>query len=159
MNFKDSTNLLIIVNGIGIPARLLTGQIADKFGQLNTAVPLACCVAIVAWCWIAVHDEAGVYAYVCVYGLIVSAFQCLIPPVTASIMPDLTKIGSRVGMVFSIMGFAALTGPPLGGALISKEGGSYLGAQCWSAASCFICATLIIATRMVQAKGKIKVKV
>lgn len=116
-------------------------------------------VAIIAWCWLGVKDIAGVYAYASVYGFIVSAFQCLIPPTVASIMDDLTMIGARIGMVFSVMGFAALTGPPIGGALVDAQGGSYVGAQCWSAASCTICALIIVWTRMNRAKGKIKIKV
>ena len=159
LTFKSSTVLLIIVNGIGIPARLLTGQIADRIGVLNTILPLSYCVAIVAWSWLAVSTAPGVYAYVSVYGFIVSAFQCLIPPTTASIMDDMTMIGSRLGVVFSIMGFAALTGPPLGGALISVMGGRYLAAQGWSAASCTLCAGIVTFMRFKRAKGRLKVKV
>lgn len=159
MPFSSSTVLLIIVNAIGIPARLLTGQIADRLGPLNTSIPISCLVTVVAWCWLAVHDQAGVYAYASVYGFIVAALQCLIPPTTASLMDDMSKIGSRLGMVFSIMGFAALTGPPLGGALISAQGGSYVGAQCWSAASCLLCTMILAVTRWHRTKWRLKVKV
>ena len=50
MSFTSSTTLLMIVNGIGVPARLLPGYIADKCGQLNIQVPVAYCFALVAWC-------------------------------------------------------------------------------------------------------------
>lgn len=37
-------------------------------------------------------------------------------------------------MIFSIVAFATLTGTPIGGALIQQQGGSYVGAQCFSGA-------------------------
>ena len=157
--FHDSTVLLIIINGIGVPARLAPAWIADKYGQLNTIVPVAWCVAIVAWTWVAVHDVAGTCVFVCFYGILIAAFQCLLPPTVASLTSDLSKIGTRLGMVFSCMGLAALTGPPIGGAIQVAQGGSYTGSQCWSATASLICAVLVTLARVSRAERQLKVKV
>ena len=55
--------------------------------------------------------------------------ESLFPATLASLTSDLKKAGVRMGMVFSVVGFACLTGPPLAGALIQKRQGSYLYAQ------------------------------
>ena len=100
------------------------------------------------------HDVAGIYVFVCFYGIIVAALQCLIPPTVASLTTDMRKIGTRMGMVFSCMGFAALTGPPIGGAIQSAQGGSYVGAQIMFAFASLICAVVFVVMRMVKAEWK-----
>ena len=154
LTFRDSTNLLIIVNGIGIPARLLPAFMGDKVGQLNLIPPMAAVLSVVAWSWIAVNSVKGVYVFVCFFGFVTAACQCLIPPAVASLTDDMTKIGSRLGVVFAFMGLGALTGSPLGGAIIQSENGSYTGAIAWSAASCTIYTAVLAVTRMTRAKWK-----
>ena len=146
--FASATNFLIIINGVGIPARMIPGLIADKYGPLNTVLPISWTLIIVTWCWIAVRNTGGLYAWVVLYGMNVSALQCLIPPICATLTPDMRMIGSRIGMVFSMMGFAGLSGPPIGGAIQQAMGGRYLGAQIWSASASLICAILLTTARM-----------
>ena len=53
-------------------------------------------------------------------------------------------------MVFSVVSFACLTGPPLGGALVEKRGGGYLYARIF-AASALTCGCLtLLAARFVK---------
>jgi hypothetical protein len=47
-------------------------------------------------------------------------------------MTDLSKMGVRLGMVFSLLEFAFLVGNPLAGALITAENGRYLSAQMYA---------------------------
>ena len=159
MPFSSSTILLILVNGVGVIARLLPGYFADRFGQLNTLAPLTYCFAIVAWSWLAVRTTTGLYVFVCVYGFAAALCQCLLPPTVASLTDDLSKIGTRLGMIFACMGVSALTGPPIGGALIAADGGSYVPAQVWAAGACTIGAIVNTFVRMTRAKWKWKVKV
>jgi MFS family permease len=146
--FSSATNFLIIINGVGIPARLIPGLIADKYGPLNTVLPISWTLIITTWCWIAVRSSGGLYAWVVVYGMNVSALQCLIPPICASLTKDMRMIGTRLGMIFSLMGFAGLSGPPIGGAIQQAMGGRYLGAQIWAASASLICAIVLTIARM-----------
>lgn len=159
MPFTKATTLLIIVNGIGIPARLIPGLIADKFGTLNTITPLAWALCIVAFSWLAVHNIAGLYVFVCFYGILVAALQCLIPPTVASLTDDMSKIGARLGMMFSSMGFGALTGPPIGGAIQSAQGGRFVGSLAWAASCSLLCAVVFTCSRMARAGWKMKAKI
>ncbi|KAI1209504.1 uncharacterized protein F4807DRAFT_460717 [Annulohypoxylon truncatum] len=122
----DSINLLLITNGLGMPGRVLPGFVAARLlGPLNTAIPTTVSVAIVLYCWPAV----ALYAFAAVYGLVASAIQSLFAVSLAALTDDLSQLGTRMGMVFSVVAFACLTGSPIAGAIVQASGESYLGAQ------------------------------
>ncbi|KAI6842740.1 MFS transporter, MCP family, solute carrier family 16, member 10 [Hortaea werneckii] len=158
LEFTASTVLVIVINGVGFPARVIPPYFADKVGQLNMLVPTLFCLMIVAYCWLAVDSVPGLYVFTCFYGLVSAAFQCLIPSTVASITPDLSMVGTRLGMAFSTLSFAALTGPPIGGALQSTMGGDYTGASVWAATSVLVCFVLFVLARLSKAGTKLGVK-
>lgn len=94
-----------------LPFRIIPPFFADKFGALNTVGPILFCVALVSWTWLAVDSVGGFYAFTVFYGIINGAFQCLIPTCVASLTPNLNMVGTRLGMAFATVSFAALTGP------------------------------------------------
>jgi len=94
-----------------LPFRIIPPFFADKFGALNTVGPILVCVAIVSWTWLAVDSVGGFYVFTVFYGIINGAFQCLIPTCVASLTPNLNMVGTRLGMAFATVSFAALTGP------------------------------------------------
>lgn len=57
-----------------------------------------------------------------------------------------------MGMVFSVVSFAALTGPPLAGALLQKDRGAYLYAQMYAGTVIF-CGFLVITASRVARVG------
>ncbi|KAI2619632.1 MFS general substrate transporter [Hypoxylon sp. NC1633] len=146
----DSINILLVTNALGIPGRVLPGFIAARYlGPLNTAVPTAASVALVLYCWPAVaHAHGALYAFAVVYGLVASAIQSLFAVSLAALTDDLTQLGTRMGMVFSVVAFATLTGSPIAGAIIQSSGGSYLGAQIWAATSMLLGAVFLAAARV-----------
>ncbi|KAF2184876.1 MFS general substrate transporter [Zopfia rhizophila CBS 207.26] len=146
----DSINLLLLTNALGIPGRILPGFIAARFlGPLNTAIPTAVSVAIVLYCWPAVaHTHSSLYAFAAVYGFVASAIQSLFAISLAALTPDLSQLGTRMGMVFSVVAFASLTGSPIAGAIVQSQGGNYLGAQMWAASSMLLGAIALVAARV-----------
>lgn len=158
LNYTSSTVLVIVINGVGVPARVIPPFFADKVGQLNMLVPIISCLVVVAYSWLAVDTVSGLYVFTCFYGLTSAAFQCLMPSTVASLTPDMRMVGTRLGMAFTTLSFAALTGPPIGGALQSAMNGQYTGASVWAATSTLISAVLIGASRVAKAGWKAKVK-
>lgn len=51
-------------------------------------------------------------------------------------------------MAFATVSFAALTGPPIGGALQSRDGGSFVAPQIWAGTSALVCACLVLSARV-----------
>ncbi|KAG9945681.1 MFS transporter, MCP family, solute carrier family 16, member 10, partial [Aureobasidium melanogenum] len=157
-SYSNSVILLIILNGVGIPARVLAGHVADRYlGALNTLVPVLLYVNILAFCWMGVSSQTSLYVFVSFYGLGLAAFQSLIPTTIARMTKDISKVGTRMGMVFTFLSFASLVGPPIGGALLSAGSGSYIYAQAWSGASAAIGTALVVGAR-VYTFGWAKVK-
>ena len=115
-------------------------------------------MAVVAFCWLAVKDVAGIYVFTVFYGLVSGAFQCLMPTGVVSITKRLDTVGTRLGMCFSIVSFAGLTGPPIGGLLQSSSGGTFTGAHIWAAFSSLLCGILLVLARVLKSGWKAKTK-
>ncbi|KAI0893157.1 MFS general substrate transporter [Annulohypoxylon nitens] len=150
LSYTDSLNLLLVLNGIGILGRLLPNHLADKVGPLNMMIPtcLACGVCLLAW--MAVHTPAQLYGWACVYGVAAGSLQSLFPAGLSSLTTDLRKQGTRMGMVFTIVSFAVLTGNPIAGAIIGAMGGRYYGAQGFTGACLIVGMGFLIAARVVR---------
>lgn len=126
----EAINNLLILNGVGIFGRLIPAYLSDRyFGPLNTLVPFAFVSGLLLYCWTAVTSKSGLVGFAVIYGLFASGIQALFPATLASLNTDLKKAGVLMGMIFSVVSFACLTGPPLAGALIQRRNGSYLYAQ------------------------------
>lgn len=127
--YTSSLNLLLPLSGAGIPGRLVGNYLADRLGAINVFIPFALAGGLCQLAWVGVTTETGLWVWTCVYGLPAGGLQSLFPAGLGSLTTDLRKAGTRMGMVFTIVSFAALTGPPVAGAIVSRCGGSYVGAQ------------------------------
>jgi hypothetical protein len=60
--------------------------------------------------------------------------------------------GTRMGMVFTIVSFAVLTGPPIAGQLIQRKDGGYLYAQVFSGTVMVIGCSFLAASRFMLSR-------
>jgi len=142
---STSFNMLMIANAVGVPGRLLPAHVADKYiGAVNTYIITIFCGAICIFAWLGVKSITGYYIWVVFFGFFGAGIQGMFPATAAGLTKDLSKAGVRIGMIFTIISFAALTGPPLAGKLIVDDHGSYFGAQIWGAV-CLLVATMLLA--------------
>lgn len=112
--------------------------------------------------WIAVYNPNGLYAWTVFFGMAAGGIQSLFPAGLSSLTTDLRKAGTRMGMVFTISSFATLTGPPIAGALITRCGGAYYGAQAFAGGvilcgACFMIAARVVRTRRMGVGLRVKV--
>lgn len=149
VSYQQSINLLLTVVCMGFIFRILPNYFADKLGTLNTLIPFAFLCGIMMFGWIGVHSVAGLYVFAALYGSGSAVLQALWPAMFGNLsrVPDLKKAGVRMGMAFSVVSIASLTGPPLAGALIQQNGGDYLYAQVWAGLSFFVGGTGLVVTR------------
>lgn len=118
-SLSTSSNLLMVMSAVGFPARIIPGLMSDGWtGPLNLLIPFVFCSAITAYGWAGVTNVSGLYAWAVIYGGFAAAVQGLFPVALSSLTDDLKKIGVRMGMVLTIVSFAALTGSPIAGALV-----------------------------------------
>lgn len=162
MSYTDSLNLLLLLNGIGIIGRLVPNYMADRYGAINLFIPTAVVAGVCALCWIAVATPAGLYVWTIFYGIAGGGIQSLFPAGLSSLNTDPRRAGTRMGMVFTINSFATLMGPPIDGALVSRCGGEYWGAQIFAGGALLVGAGFMVAARLVRTRrvgGGWKVKV
>lgn len=88
-----------------------------------------------------------------------AAAQGMFPPSLGSLTTDLSKMGVRMGMVFSLMGFALLIGNPLAGALISADHGKYLSAQMYAGSALIVGVVLLVAARIARTGWKVCIRI
>ncbi|KAF7943117.1 hypothetical protein EAE96_011059 [Botrytis aclada] len=149
----ESINIIILLNAVGVVGRVLPNHLADRvFGPLNTLIPIAIIDSLLCFCWIAVSSRGGLYAWSVMYGIFAAGIQGLFPATLSSLTTDLRKAGVRMGMVFTVVSFAVLTGPPIGGVLIQKKNGGYEYAQIFAAADLLIGTAFLILARLAKSK-------
>ncbi|KAI1822579.1 major facilitator superfamily domain-containing protein [Xylaria intraflava] len=158
LSYSSAAVVVIIINGVGLPFRVLVPMLADRIGNFNVIVPVSFVWAIVSFTWLAVHDVAGYYAFTVVYGIAAASFQCLFPSTVARITPRLDTLGTRLGMAFSVSAVASLTGPPIGGAIQASTGGSFKGPQIWAATVTLLSFLLFTTLRLYAGGLNLRVK-
>lgn len=152
MSYPDSLNLLLLLNGIGIIGRLVPNYFADRYGAINLFIPTAVAAGACTLAWMGVATAPGLYAWTVFYGIAGGGIQSLFPAGLSSLTTDPRRAGTRMGMVFTINSFATLLGPPVAGALISRCGGRYWGAQTFAGAVLLVGAGLMTAARVVRTR-------
>lgn len=150
--YTESINLLIVLNSMGVVGRIGPGLIADWIGPHNALIPIVAINSLCLFCWIAVSSKGGLYAWACIYGIVGAAIQSLFPTALSNLTTDLRMAGTRMGMVFTILSFAALTGTPIAGQLIEKKGGGYEYGQIFAGTVMAVGCCLLIAARYTRNK-------
>ncbi|KAI0453915.1 MFS general substrate transporter [Xylaria acuta] len=150
LSYVDSLNLVLILNGIGILGRLLPNHLADRYGPLNMLAPASLLCGITVFAWMVVDTPAKLYVWASFYGIAGGSIQSLFPAGLSSLTTDPQKQGTRIGMIFTIVSFATLTGNPIAGAIIAVDGGRYSGAQAFTGSSLLLGAFFIFGAKLVR---------
>ncbi|KAH8726189.1 major facilitator superfamily domain-containing protein [Phaeosphaeriaceae sp. PMI808] len=159
MPYTASLSLVMILNGVGVPARVLPGFIADRFiGVLNVLILCLIGNTIIIFCWLSVTSINAYYAWTVLYGLFSAAFQSLFPTTIAAYSSDISKTGTRLGMAFTAIGLSALVGGPISGALLAAGGGEYRVPIVWAGASTVVGTVLCVVARCLKFGWEMRVR-
>ncbi|KAL9124667.1 MAG: hypothetical protein Q9217_006024 [Psora testacea] len=157
---QTSIKVLMVMNGVGAPGRLLAGFIADRyFGPLNVFLPFVLMASVLLYCWAAVSSVGGSYAFTAVYGFFAAGIQSLFLATLSSFTTDPTKTGVRMGMVLTVISLATLTGEPLAGMLIQRNAGHYLKAQIFTASSMALGFAILLTARFAKVGSVLNIRV
>ncbi|KAK7421315.1 hypothetical protein QQX98_002209 [Neonectria punicea] len=152
LSFSTSLDLLLVLNGIGGPGRIVPAFLGDHLGPVNMFLTSTLVSGLIMYCWAAVNSVPGLYAWAVFYGFAVGGVQSVFPAGLTSLTSDPQKQGTRMGMVFTIVSFATLTGSPIAGAIIKSQGGKYLGAQIFAGSSMVLGAAFVGAAKVVKTR-------
>ena len=131
--------LVSVLNGASFFGRIGAGVVADRVGALNSMTVCMVATGLAGFGWVGVaagagpgvdgvvldggaHGKAAVIAWACVYGFLAGAVVSLPYPVVAGITPNLSLVGTWMGMSFVCAGAGLLVGSPIAGVLIGDRG-------------------------------------
>ncbi|KZO97375.1 MFS general substrate transporter [Calocera viscosa TUFC12733] len=105
-----------IANGSSGFGRVLSGIFSDWVGPINILIPFNLLTAIITFAWPYATTEPSIIVIAVLYGFASGAYAGLTAAPIAN-MGAVGDMGRRIGMTFTLAGFAALCGPPLAGAI------------------------------------------
>lgn len=124
---------LAILNAASVFGRIAPGLLADRIGCLNTIVPASLVSSILVFVWISIRNEAGAIVFACIYGFSSGAILSLPPTIVARLTPNVSIMGTRMGMSCAFAGTGLLIGNPIAGALLDLGHAVFWKAQFFSA--------------------------
>lgn len=146
--------LLPAINAGSIFGRIIPGLIADQIGSLNSIIPCGIAAAILSFAWLGITDAAGLWTFSVLYGFFSGAIVSLSATVVALLSPDLSLVGTRMGMSFAFAGLGFLIGNPIAGAILNIPQGKFRGAQAFSAATILAGAAALVLVRVLLLKWR-----
>lgn len=156
----EAVGALLIVSGMGIPVRPVVGWLGDNHvGPINVYMISLLGLSAVTFAWTAVKTRAALCIFCVFFGMMIGCAQGIFVGALASLTKDPQKMGTRYGMVSTLLGFATLAGPPTGGAIIGQSGGKYVWAQVWGGFVALFAAMAIAVARFNMTGLKIKARV
>ena len=79
-------------------------------------------VGIVLFCNIAVDNVGGIVVNILAFGFASGIFIALPPVLFVALTKDKSKVGTRIGMGFAMVGCGVLAGGPGGGGILQRNG-------------------------------------
>ena len=124
-------------------------------------VPIHCAVCHIMTLFESCTDvvTGGLTVFAVIYGLSAAGIQSLFPATITSLTTDLKRAGVRMGMIFTTVSLAVLTGSPLAGALIQERNGNYLSAQMFGGSVLIGGCCVLVAARLARTGKKFKIRV
>lgn len=114
---------LAILNAGSVIGRTVPNFFADVFGPLNLFSLMSFFNAIMAFALFgARQSQAGLIIVTVLYGVASGSFVSLLGPGLFGFAKTQGEVGKRAGIAFMLLSLAALTGSPIGGALVDKYG-------------------------------------
>lgn len=118
---NTASYMLIIINAASIPGRVAPSMLADKVGNMTILIPAVLFSGVITLAWIAVSTEGGLIAVSVLLGLTSGSIQGLVPTTVAFLCPDLSKLGTNMGMTMVAAGLGMLIGSPVAGAILDHQ--------------------------------------
>ena len=107
-----------IFNAASTFGRTLPSALSDKTGPLNLIAPGGIVVGVLIFSILAAKSAAAIIVVAALFGFFSGVFIALPPVCFVALTEDKTKIGTRIGMGYGMIGFGVLCGGPGGGAIL-----------------------------------------
>ena len=151
--------LLSILNAGSFVGRILPNFLADIIDPMNMIVFCTSSAGVLCLCWIAIDNVAGITVFAILYGFFAGAYVSLIPPVLVELIPDMTVVGTWMGMSFFVSAFGLLIGNPVAGQLVNIQEKQFVHAQGFAGGTILLGALLMLMALITRARQVKSLKV
>ncbi|KAH9897603.1 MFS general substrate transporter [Xylariomycetidae sp. FL2044] len=118
-----SAYLVTLLNAGSVFGRLLPSFLADYIDPVLMLSAVILGASVLAFGWFGVQDLGGTVVFTLLFGFFNGGVTSLPPSAIASLTPDLSRLGTRMGMCFTVIGVAILVGTPIAGAILGTTVG------------------------------------
>lgn len=141
--------------------RTIPNAISDKTGALNLIIPGAFLCGILAFCMLAVDSVGGIVVVVLLFGFFSGVFIALPPVLFVAFTKDKSRIGTRIGMGFAMLGFGCLAGGPGGGSILGNNAAdqNWTGLWVYGGVTSIVSGIVFLGLRIWRVGPKLMVKV
>ena len=150
--------LVPLLNAASVFGRIAPPALADRIGTLNTIIPCTFMCGALLIAWTAVRSTGALIVFALIYGFFSGAFVSLPPSTLVALSPDLSKVGTRIGMGFSVSSLGVLVGSPVGGALLDLHKGHFVRMQAFCAVAMVFASVMLIIARMAKSGLVVMIK-
>ncbi|KAH8435085.1 MCT family MFS transporter [Aspergillus melleus] len=148
-----ANDLIAILNAGSLVGRVVSGGLADKMGRFNMAIICSLLSGIVLLCLHVMCTKGSIVTFAVLYGLFSGGLISLQSACVAQITDNLQIIGIKIGVMMAVCSVGALTGAPIGGALVSTENGEYSGLINFAGVILLAGAVLLVGSRWVISRN------
>ncbi|KAI0824487.1 MFS general substrate transporter [Trametes gibbosa] len=128
-----TTYILAILNAGSTLGRILPMALADKLGVYNMLLPAILASAVLVFALFGATGSGPVVIVAALFGFSSGAYVSLIPMLLGTLCTDLSELGLRMGLAFSLVGTSMLVGTPVFGALLDAGPAPGSGRVWWKA--------------------------
>ncbi|KAF4340695.1 riboflavin transporter MCH5 [Fusarium beomiforme] len=144
--------LLAITNAASTFGRIIPGVLADKYGRLNIYSLGGLCTGVVILCMNEAKTTAALVVYALAFGFSSGTIISGVSAAFTLVSKDPRNNGTYMGMGLAVSSFAALIGPPVNGALVSKYGG-FFQVSVFSGVMCLFGGSLAVLAKLKTKEG------
>ncbi|KAH8660451.1 putative MFS transporter [Xylariales sp. PMI_506] len=153
-----SLYLISLLSATSVLGRILPAYLGDTLGHFNVISTFAFLTGgSILTLWLPFdyhHSHAGIIVFALVYGFVSGAFISLMMPCVAK-TGSIDTIGQRFGTFQMVIAVSCLTGLPIMGAILSRQGGNdYSGMQVFSSVCCLLGSVLLAASTYLLAHSR-----
>jgi MFS family permease len=147
--------ILTIINGGSVFGRLIPNFYGDLTGPLNISAPFILLCGVISFCWTTVHNVPSLILFCIFYGFSSGTFVSMTGPCLATLSPEMSLVGTHMGMSFGFGAFGLLIGNPVAGVLLDS---GWVGPAVFCGSCNMIAGICIIAARFNKTGLKFRVK-
>lgn len=139
-----------LLNAGSVFGRLLPNYLADKVGSVNICIACGFASAVLLFGWLGIHNLGGLVVFALLYGLSSGGIVSVTPSAVMILTPDISLVGTRLGMLFMVAGVSILLGTPIAGWILGDfSEAEWRGVILYSAVGVMIGTVLYILSRVV----------